>query len=117
MTALEEDAYIDDVAATSTSNGVEFDIFGGSFTGTSSAILTSTADLETASTSAQRFVVNEGETETFTLTVTLDAAATGTFGVLLEEVNFNEINANGNVVFTVDSSNEDYRTDAVYIAN
>ena len=117
VTALEEDAYIDDVAATSTSNGVEFDIFGGSFTGTSSAILTSTADLETASTSAQRFVVNEGETETFTLTVTLDAAATGTFGVLLEEVNFNEINANGNVVFTVDSSNEDYRTDAVYIAN
>jgi len=115
VTALEDDAFIDDVAATSTTNGIEFDTFGGAFTGTSSAVLTSTADLVGSSTT--RFLVEEGETETFTLTVTLDAAAAGTFGVMLEEVNFNDINWDGDTVFTVDSSNDDYRTDAVYIAN
>ena len=113
VTALEEDAYIDDVAASTTvSNGIGFAVFGDAFTGTSSAILTSTADL-----SGGYFLVNEGETETFTLTVTLDPSAAGTFGVRLDEVNFNEDAAAGDTVFTVDSSEDDFRTDPVYIAN
>ena len=116
VTALEDDAFIDDVAASGTvSNGVGFVVTGDAFTGTSSAVLTSTADLVGSSTT--RFQVDEGETETFTLTVTLDPSAAGTFGVRLDEINFNEINWNGDTVFTVSSSDEDYRTDPVYIAN
>ncbi|HRH55803.1 MAG TPA: peptidoglycan-binding protein [Candidatus Paceibacterota bacterium] len=119
VTALEEDAIISNVVGTSTTNGIEYDIFGltaggAAYTGTASAILTSTADT-TATTS--RFIVEEGATETFTLTVTLDPAAAGTFGVELEEVNFNDQDLAGNTVFTVDSSNEDFRTDPVYLAD
>lgn len=113
VTALEEDAYIDDVAASGTvTNGVGFVSFGDSFTGTSSSILTATAEL-----TGGRYLVEEGETETFTLTVTLDPSAAGTFGVRLDEVNFNDSNAAGDTVFTVDASNDDFRTDAVYVAN
>jgi len=116
VTALEEDAFISDTAdRNATSTGVEFDIFGGTYAGTVSAVLTSTADLDT--TGDDFFRVDEGETETFTLTVTLDPTTAGTFGVRLEEVNFNDIALAGDTVFTVDSSDEDYRTDAVYIAN
>ncbi|HEY0948471.1 MAG TPA: peptidoglycan-binding protein [Candidatus Paceibacterota bacterium] len=115
VTALDEDAYITEAVGTigtSTTNGVEYDIFGGSYTGTASAVLTSTA-VDTGS----YFRVDEGETETFTLTVTLDPAAAGTFGVKLDEVNFNDTQAAGDTTFNVDASNEDFRTDAVYIAN
>jgi len=112
VTALEDEAYIDDVAASTTTEGAGFVIFGGTYTGTISAVLTSTADLDGA-----RFRVDQGDTETFTLTVTLDPAAAGTFGVRLDEVNFNDTNAAADTVFRVDSSDEDYRTDAVYIAN
>ncbi|HWH16075.1 MAG TPA: peptidoglycan-binding protein [Candidatus Paceibacterota bacterium] len=116
VTALEDDAFIDDVATSvASTNGVGFVVTGDNFTGTSSAVLTSTADLVGSSTT--RFQVSEGETETFTLTVTLDPSAAGTFGVRLDEVNFNDINWDGDSVFTVDSSDEDYRTDPVYVAN
>ena len=113
VTALEEDAFIDDSAASSTANGVEFEIIGtGSYTGTISAVLTSTAETESSN-----FRVDEGETETFTLTVTLDPSAAGTFGVRLDEVNFADEAGSADTTYTVDSSNDDFRTDTVYVAN
>jgi hypothetical protein len=57
--------------------------------GTSTASLTSTAD-----TDGSRFKVNEGETETFTLTVNYDPTTAGSFfQVQLYSLNFNDSNA------------------------
>ncbi len=118
VTALEDDAFIDDVASSSAAladAGVSFALIGGSFTGTTTAVLTSTADF--VSGNGGRFEVREGETETFTLTVTLDPNATGTFGVRLNGVNFNDTNATADTTFTVDASNQDFRTDVITVAN
>lgn len=113
VTALEEDAYITDLASsTDGTNGLVYEIIGSSYAGTESTAITSTAE-----DAGARFLVREGETETFTLTVTLDPTTAGTFGIRLDEVNFNDTDAAGDTVLTVDSSNEDFRTDTVYVAN
>ena len=112
VTALEDDAFIDDVALATTTEGTRFVVFGDSYAGSISSILTSTATL-----TGGRFLVEEGETETFTMTVTLNPTTAGTFGVRLDTVNFNDVNDAADTTFTVDASEEDYRTDAVYVAN
>ncbi len=112
VTALEDDAFIDDVALATTTEGTRFVVFGDSYAGSISSILTSTATL-----TGGRFLVEEGETETFTMTVTLNPTTAGTFGVRLDTVNFNDTNGVADTTFTVDASEEDYRTDAVYVAN
>ncbi len=113
VTALEDNAFIDDVAASSTTEGAGFVIFGDSYAGTISAILTSTATLD----GGTRYIVRQGTTETFTLTVTLDPSAAGTFGVRLDKVRFAATNATATAGLTIDASNQDFRTNAVYIAN
>lgn len=118
VTALEDDAYIADLAASTSAagNGAEFTIIGGTYAGPAASVtLTSTADLDT--TGDDYFLVREGDTETFTLTVTLNPTTAGTFGVRLTEINFNDTAADGDTTFTVDSNNADFRTDNVYIAN
>lgn len=81
VTAVEDDFYITELAvANATSNGVQFTVDGGA--ATSSASLTSTADEDTPGV----YTVREGETETFTLVVTVDPTSTGTFRVQLDEV-------------------------------
>lgn len=118
VTALEEDAYVADLAASTSAagNGAEFVIIGDTYAGPAASVsLTSTADLDT--TGDDYFLVREGETETFTLTVTLNPTTAGTFGVRLSEVNFNDTAADGDTTFTVDSNASDFRTDNVYIAN
>jgi len=118
VTALEEDAFISDLAASTTAagNGVEFEIIGDTYAGPAASVaLTSTADLDLTGT--DYFVVREGDTETFTLTVTLNPTTAGTFGVRLEKIFFNDTAADGDVTFTVDANSEDFRTDNVYIAN
>lgn len=83
VTAVEGDFYITENAAaasTSPTNGVSYTVTGGNGTVTDS--LTSTADEDTAGV----FTVRDGETETFTLVVTIDPAAAGTFRVSLDEV-------------------------------
>src|SRR5690606_38598781 len=67
------------VSASST-GGVVYSLDGG--TATTSATLDSSAD----ENSDGAFVVREGETETFTLSVTVDPVASGSFRVQLEEV-------------------------------
>jgi hypothetical protein len=94
VTAVEDDFYIANFASTTagvTTGGVEFEVTGSSIgTGTVSASLDSSADEDTLNV----FTVREGETETFTLTVTVDPQTTGTFRVELQEVWFSA-NTNG----------------------
>ena len=107
VTALEDDAFIATTSDTSGTVGVTYNINGSSFTAESeSAVLTSTADLQNGF-----YRVDEGETETFTLTVTLNPADAGTFSVELESIRFND-----EASFT-DSGNQDFETDPLYIAD
>ena len=112
VTALEEDAYIGTTTATSGTVGVTYTIGGSTFTGSESAIISSTADRENGF-----FVIDEGETETFTLTVTLNPGAAGTFDVRLDTIRFNEsASFTGSTTYSV-GNHTDFRTDPVYIAN
>ncbi len=112
VTALEEDAYIGTTTATSGTVGVTYMIGGSTFTGSESAIISSTADRENGF-----FVIDEGETETFTLTVTLNPDAAGTFDVRLDTIRFNEsASFTGSTTYSV-GNHTDFRTDPVYIAN
>ncbi len=91
VSAIEGDFYITENAApasTSPSNGIVYTVDGTTATITDS--LTSTADEDTTGV----FTVREGETETFTLVVTVDPAAAGTFRVQLDEIIYSA-NANG----------------------
>lgn len=92
VTAFEEDFYISSLAtmgAGNTSNGVAYEVTGpgGAIV---SATLTSTADEDTNNI----YSVRDGETENFTLTVTVDPTVTGTYRVTLSELNYTK-NSNG----------------------
>lgn len=88
VNAVEGDFYITDVASTSdieTSGGVQYTL--DSTTGTpdsTTAILSSTADEDSDGV----FTIREGQSETFTLTVTVDAAAAGSYRVQLNALRF-----------------------------
>jgi peptidoglycan hydrolase-like protein with peptidoglycan-binding domain len=96
VTAFENDLWVNKTAASGTTMGtagVNFLVQDNTGTqvaaGTSTASLTSTAD-----TDGSRFKVNEGETETFTLTVNYDPTTAGSFfQVQLYSLNFNDSNA------------------------
>lgn len=112
VTALEEDAYIATTTSTSGTVGVTYTIGGSTFTGSESAIISSTADRENGF-----FVIDEGETETFTLTVTLNPDAAGTFDVRLDTIRFNDsASFTGSTTYSV-GNHTDFRTDPVYISN
>ena len=92
VTAVEGDFYITnnatDVSSTTLADGVGYSVTGG--TATVTASLASTANEDTDDV----FTVREGDTETFTVTVTVDPVANGTFRVQLDEVWFSA-NENG----------------------
>jgi hypothetical protein len=114
VTALEDDAFIEATADTSGTVGVTYDINGSTFTAEAqSAVLTSSADRQ-----GNFYRVDEGDTETFTLTVTLNPADAGTFSVELDTIRFNdEASFTDSIVFDVDSGNPDFETDPIYIAD
>jgi hypothetical protein len=116
VTAIEDDAYIASTTATSGTVGVTYAVAGSAtYAGTQTALLSSTADYVSAS---GYYVVREGDTETFTLTVTLNPTPAGTFEVDLSSVRFNDSGTfTSSSVFTVDTNNEDYQTDPIYIAD
>jgi peptidoglycan hydrolase-like protein with peptidoglycan-binding domain len=85
VTAFGDDFYIAKNATSTdddTDGGVNYTVTG-SVTSQSGA-LSSTADEDTVDV----FTVNRGDTETFTLTVTVDAAAAGLFSVSLDDIWF-----------------------------
>ena len=112
--AIDEDAYIATTSADSGTVGVTYDINGSTFTAENeTSFLSSTADSVNGF-----YVVDEGDTETFTLTVTLNPADAGTFSVELDTIRFNDAASfSGSTVFSVDSGNPDFETDPMYIAD
>ena len=89
VTALENDFYIFASASTTGAGlyrGAGFTFDGGSTSGVIAAVITSTADED----SADAFTVREGETETFTLTVSVDPDSTGQYRVTLDEIWFSD---------------------------
>ncbi|MES2931799.1 MAG: peptidoglycan-binding protein [Patescibacteria group bacterium] len=118
VTALSDDAYIASTtdATAAGFEGVTYTVYqDGAATTTfaGSAVLSSTAD-----TSSGFFVVDEGDTETFTLTVTLNPTAAGTYEVDLSTISFNdEVAYSGETVFTIDTNDDDFKTNPTYIAN
>lgn len=90
VTAFEEDFYITDNASTSDSvtDGIQFTVEGG--TVVTSGVVSSTAEEDTDGV----FTVKEGETETFTLLVTVDPTTAGQYRVVLNSVFYTE-NSNG----------------------
>lgn len=118
VTALEDSAYISSTTdnAAAGDEGVVYTVLQdgtASTTFAGSAVLSSTAESESGF-----FLVEEGETETFTLTVTLDPSVAGTYEVNLSTVTFNDLASYATpTVFTIDTSDADYQTDPIYIAN
>ena len=116
VTAFESDLFVNKTAASGTTMGtaganflVEDNAGNPVAAGTSSASLTSTAD-----TDGTNFRVDEGETETFTLTVEYDPAAPGFFQLQLYSLNFAV--AAGNPTTQQRALEEsDYETDALSI--
>ncbi len=109
VTAIEGDFYIKEFAtstnATTNTGGVEFAVEPAA-AGTITSVLESTGDEDTPGV----FTVEEGETETFTLTVTYDPAAAGSFRVQLEEVWYSP-NTNGSSALPyVPTPASDFRT-------
>jgi hypothetical protein len=111
VTAFEGDFYVRDFASTSadgTSGGVQFLVSSSDGTvNTVAASLTSTGDEDNGA-----FLVEEGETETFTLDVAVTATDTGFFRVTLQEVWFSTggDGQSGDVSGRVLTPASDYRT-------
>lgn len=95
VTAFNGDLYIDDSAASGTTlgtEGVNYIITSGGSTITT-GVRVATLDSD-ATLTGGRYKVAEGATETFTLTVEFDPAATGAFKVQLHSVNYT-VDTNG----------------------
>ena len=110
VTAFEGDFYIAEHATTtgvSTLGGVDFSVEGPAAVTSASGVLASTADEDIVGV----FTVREGQTETFTLTVTVDASTTGQHRVLLNDVWFSATN-DGKTSIQTDTASpaQDYRT-------
>jgi hypothetical protein len=115
VTAFESDVYIDNNALrglVETNTGVNFIITSAGATvttGTTTSSLTSSADLD-----GGRYLVAEGETETFTLTVEFDPLTSGFHALQLYSVNFNDTNADADTQQVTDPAS-DFDTDEISI--
>ncbi|MFA7193502.1 MAG: peptidoglycan-binding protein [Candidatus Paceibacterota bacterium] len=115
VTALEEDAWIDNSVATtsSTTAGFVATVTGDTFNGESSArIADTTADVLTNN----RYKISEGTSETFEIVVELDPATAGAYGLTLSNINF-AISSNGTQVEYVVPNETQYRISSKTIKN
>lgn len=117
VNAVEGDFYITDKASSSLASigGVQYSVDTTSGTPDSvSASLSSTADEDSNGV----FTIREGQSETFTLTVTVDASTAGSHRVLLDSVRFadNTDGITGGTTYTVTPVNE-FRTAYQFINN
>lgn len=112
VTAFEQDVYLAINPATSTDWTLETSSGVAVTVGTTTVNLTSTGDEQGA-----YFLINEGETETITLTVTFSPGVTNTAARLqLESLLFAATEATPNQTWTA-SPDSDYRTAVVTIVN
>ncbi len=109
ITALEDDYYITDnsfEATTTETNGIGFTLQSPGSANITSTV-SSTADEDTNGV----FTIREGETETFTLTVTVDPDVTGQHRVALTEIWFsNESNGTIGAKKHIPFPTQDFRT-------
>lgn len=110
VTAVEGDFYINDLATqngSTTAGGVEFAVetSGGGVASGISGTLDSSADDDTGA-----FVVRDGETEEFTLTVTFAGGTAGQFRVVLEEIWYSASDDGTSATLFTPSPESDYRT-------
>lgn len=118
ITALEEDAYIQDSVSTSASSGAGFVVSitdnGVAFIGTTTAYISE----ESSSTeTANRHKIPEGTSDTFTIRVELDptgASAGKSYGVSLDKIRFASTSDATLVDFTVPDE-EEFETNKVTI--
>ena len=119
VTANGDDVYIPKTialdSASSTYAGVHVVNTGNSFSGTGTASLSTTADSDTA----DFYVVREGDTETFTATVTLNPSSDGTYQVGLDFVQFSTTSSNLNNLqrLEIDENDNDFQTNTLFIPN
>lgn len=119
VTAFEEDAYIGKASARNTgTNGVVFQIEDDSdapvaANGTTTQSFTNTSG---ADSDGAFWIVRDGETESFTLSVTYEPITDGVYRVQLLEVNFNDTAASGDTLHTP-APEEDFETDTVIITD
>lgn len=113
LLAIGADYYLTAHASTSGTDGITYGVDG-----TEESLITATLDATADEDSPNVFSVNEGEIETFTLTVTIDPEAAGQFRVYLESLwvsdNPDGI-TNAEELFFVPVS--DYRTSYLFINN
>ncbi|MDO8335546.1 MAG: hypothetical protein Q7T74_02045, partial [Candidatus Saccharibacteria bacterium] len=113
VTAFENDFYIANIVnqvGVPSTHGVKYAVEGGSAIVT--AVLSSTADDD-----LDTFVVHDGETETFTLTVIIDPHVAGQFRVTLSEVWFSNPNGErASELYNVTPAT-DFRTNYIAINN
>lgn len=114
--AIDKAAFIADSSSNVGTPGIQYAINTGNstttFTSTSSAITSS------ATLSNGFYRVSQGSTETFTLTVTLDPAAQGTYSVGLDKVRFADTaTTTGRTTFEVDENKAEFRAGPQTILN
>ena len=119
VTASGNDVFIPKTAtldsASSTYAGVHFVNTGTAFTGTETVSLSTTAD----SQNSTYYVIHDGDSETFTGTVTLDPTTTGTYQIGVDFIQFSSTDANLNSLGKLDLDQNDskFHTDPLYIPN
>lgn len=115
VTAMDDDAYIANSADNTGTVGVTYEVFTSGATSTDSGSLNSSADLQSG-----YYLVNEGDTETFTLTVSIDANSVsgGIFYVGLDKILFaDSTTTTGATTFEVDEDDEDFKAGPETILN
>ncbi len=117
VTAFEDDVYIAaDSLLASDNVGFDWVVVGGS--AASSATVQSTADTaDVDGGNDNYFIVEEGRTETFTITITVDPTSSGSFYVILDDVTFTEDATDADPVQTFDfEPSSEFDTRAVSIS-
>lgn len=109
VTSFGEDIYVDEDSGT-TSDGVEWSVTGDSFSGTASSNLNCSGCDE----GTGNFLVEEGQTERFTLTVVLTntGASSGFFGIQIDEIGIGT-GDDSTAETTITAGLEDLETDEV----
>lgn len=122
VTAVGDDVYVPKTVATaaSTTAGVvlKTDMNASTTSSVVTASLTSTADSDNGSF----YVVHDGDTETFTATVTIDPTATGDYQVGVDNVKFSSddvepVTAGALQTLDVDQTDSQFHTDSLHIPN
>ncbi|HYE22836.1 MAG TPA: peptidoglycan-binding protein [Candidatus Paceibacterota bacterium] len=113
VTAFDSDVYVDGTAPDA-SGTTESDLeVSGS--GTLSAVITSPtgATLSGTQNADARFLVEEGDTERFTITANITATTDGFFSVAVGDIRYALSDVTGNL--TYDFNLDDFKTDSIYL--